>query len=474
MATKLKIILLLILFLISPASAKFICGETTSPQEISSSWYEVKTSPLSNENYFSTCLVSPSNNRYCCDLDIIKDLWGYQWKAGDIFSLKITDTSSGYFAPEKNITLTGQGYDVASNLILQKAIEIKYPNTTLTISKEPFPFQFKISPDCHNTTTSQENTSFGKNEISITTTCNKEYFTTEKTFFIIESITFQKTYSEFKGTSSKPKIGNLETETINLKGELSSSVENIKLKEYIPKSWEISEISNNGILQSSTLEYNVITWEITGDNFNFNYKIKSPDVGLIPEHFAFKTIIDEHELDSSTVQVYKILPLPLKPKILSGYVYSSKQLSKVSQELPLVFTSDSLSSALYSKKPKEDAAFNLLEQLYNGKLEKNLDFIKYYQIQTTLSPDERGKIVFEYEINKTLLKEKDYKEIGFFESKGGSLLRITGGVISSNENSIKYRFESDSPLDEIFILGEKNQRNIWNKILTFLSKIKFW
>ncbi|MBS3088084.1 hypothetical protein J4226_05825 [Candidatus Pacearchaeota archaeon] len=83
-------------------------------------------------------------------------------------------------------------------------------------------------------------------------------------------------------------------------------------------------------------------------------------------------------------------------------------------------------------------------------------------------------MVFEYEINKTFLEENNYKEIGFFEKNAGKFLKITGGVIGTTENTIKYRFESEDPLDEIFILAEKNSLTIFDKILNFLDKLKFW
>ena len=81
--------------------APFTGGKVISEEEISPAWFEVKAFLASDENKFSTCKVSPSNDKYCCDLDIIKDEKGYQWKPGDTFKTKITDAESGYFATEK-------------------------------------------------------------------------------------------------------------------------------------------------------------------------------------------------------------------------------------------------------------------------------------------------------------------------------------------------------------------------------------
>lgn len=475
MATRLKIIILLTLFLINPVTAKFICGEVSPAQEISPSWHEVEAFLAEDKTQSSNCLVSPSNNRYCCDIDAIKDKTNYEWSPGDIFKIKITETSSGYFATEKTIALTGEGYDIAPNLDLQKAIEITYPKATLTISNKNLPIETTVSNDCSETTRSQENTFFGENKISISTICNKEKFSREKTFFIIQNMSFQKTYSDFSGTTSKPKIKDSKTGTINLAGTLSSPVKNIELKEYIPNSWQVSEISNNGKLQYSTPEYNVITWEVNGENFNFNYKIKSPEVGLIQKSFTFKTFLDENSLDETTIQVYKIILVPFASSpSSSNHVYIPEKFSKVSPDLPLVFTSQNLSSALYSKEPKQNQALSLIESNYKGKLNKNFDLIKYYQVQTTLPPEEREKMAFEYKTEKDFLEKNNYKEIGLFKLKEDKFIKISKGESAQKEDSIIYRFESSEPLNEFFILAEKNKTSFWKKFLSIISKINFW
>lgn len=474
MDTKLKLILLLAMFLVSPASAKFICGEIISTDEISPAWYEVKTYPITNENYFSICQVSPSNNKYCCDLDLIKDKTGYQWKTFDIFETKITDTSSGYFASPKNLTLTGEGYDTSSILFLQKAITITSPNSTLTISKTPIPIQTNISNACINSTIPKTNLSFGKNNITIATTCNDEQFTLNKTLFIIQNITFQKTYTQFSNSKNKQKIKSTKTGTINLQANLSHPIENIPLKEYVPTLWEISNVSDNGIVEFSTPQYNVITWQVIGDNFNFSYKIKAPEIRLIPQDYIFKTQIDQYNLDETTVQVYRFIPLPFEQKTYKGeYTYIPEQLSKVSQGLPLIFKEQGVTAALYSTIPLQQGSFNLLNFLYKGKIDRQFDYLKSYQIQTTLNSTEQGKLILEYKTNKTFLKENNYKEIIFFEKYKENFSKITSTVTTSNDDTLKYRFESKKLPYEIFILAEKNSINTWDKILIFWDRVIF-
>ncbi len=467
MGTKLKLILLLSLLLINPASAKFICGEVHSMDKITPAWYEVKTYLTTAEIHSSSCKVSPSNNRYCCDLDVIKSKTGYQWKSGDIFEARITDTTSGYFATPQNTTLTGEGYDVAPKLILRKAIRITKPNTTLTISEILAPIQTNISSHCNNITLSKQNLSFGKNNIIILATCNNVQFALNKTFFYIQNITFQKTYPR--------KIRAEELSTISLQASLSHKLENIQLKEYVPVSWQVSNISSNGTIEKYTSYYNVITWQVNGDGFNFNYKIKAPEIGFIPEEFSFKTQVDEHTLEENKIKVYKLIPLPPKSKTShGGYVYTPKKLSKVSPGQALISQKEDLIAALYSTLPLQQGSFDLSSFIYDGKLDRKFYYLKSYQVQTTLNSTEKGKIIMEYSANKTFIEENDYKEIGFFEKHAGKFLRITGAVVASDRNTIHYRFESNESPSEIYILAEKNSLTILDRILNFWDSVKIW
>ncbi len=468
MDTKLILILLLIIFIVSPVSAKFICGGVVSLDNTTPAWYEVKTFLMTNPSYSSTCKVSPSNNRYCCDLDIIKDKTGYQWKTFDIFSVKITDKTSGYFASPKLIVLSGNGYDVAPVLTLQKAIKITQPNTTLTISENQIPIQLSIPNNCTNTITSQQNMTQGKNNITITTICNDEKFETSKIFYLLHDIEFKKIYPK--------KIRNKKSTTIKLQATLSNKIENIPLKEYVPSSWSITDISNNGNIEESTPQYNVITWQVTGNNFSFSYKAKAPKVGLFkPKQFTFKTILDKYNLEENQIKVYKFFPLPIKPSpYIGGWGYNPKIFSKVSEQFPLFFKNRGLTVALYSSKSIEQSSFDLLDFFYDGKFDRRYKYLKSYHIQTTLNSTEKGKMIIEYKTNKTFLKENNYKKIALFEKHKDKFIKITGAVIDSKDDIIQYRFETEKSPSEIYIFAEKNSLTILDKILNFLDRLKFW
>ena len=223
MDTNLKLILILTLFLISPASAKFICGEVIPTDQVSPAWYDTETHLKTNPTYSSICKVSPSNNKYCCDIDTILDRAEYQWKISDIFETKITDPASGYFAPPKNLTLTGKGYDIAPPLTLQKAMKITFPTSLLTISNNSLNATLNVSTSCPESNAPNSTPlTFGKNSLSFSAMCNDEEFTISKTFFIIQNITFQKKYLNFGNNPNNPRIKRTETGTITRKPLLTS------------------------------------------------------------------------------------------------------------------------------------------------------------------------------------------------------------------------------------------------------------
>lgn len=460
-------LLLIALLLISPVSAKFICGEVTSSDKTTPSWYEVKTYLYSTENYSSTCKVSPSNNKYCCDLEEIKEKTGYQWKSLDIFSTKITDKSSGYFAKSKNLIITGEGYDISPVLELEKAISIKSPNKTLIISDEPIKINATISKNCQNKTISQENSTYGKNELEISAICNDEEFKESKIFYQIKNIDFKKSMP------AKSKRG--KELSVSLQANFSHEVENISLKEYVPKSWEIVNISNSAVVENYGTEKKVITWKISGTNFTINYKIKVPESGIDSGYYNFRTQFDEYILDESQVQIYRIVPSPFKPKPQEeDWFYIPEYYSKVSRDLPLFYQEGNFTAALYSNHSLNSESLNLEPYNFQGMINRIYVYIKAYRIQTTLNSTESGKMVMEYLINKTFLEKNDYKKIVLFKKEGDSLVKITGEIIASNEDQIKYRFESDDAPAEIIIFAEKKSLSFKDRILNFLDKIGFW
>jgi hypothetical protein len=297
--------------------------------------------------------------------------------------------------------------------------------------------------------------------------CN---FSNKASFQMIEKIDFEK--------DLKYKLKNKKSIQISLKGKLSSSVSNLEFKEYIPTEFEITSISNNGRVESSTSNYNVIIWDLSGSNFNFKYTV----LPSLSGDFLFISELEGNILEETTTTVYNYIP-PFFHKGGSGssggassqfppFKYIPKNFSKVTENFPLIIKDENVIVAFYSKILKEKASFNLFKFIYEGNFNRTFKYIKSYTIETNMNSSERGKIKFEYEVNKTFLEKNDYKDIKFFTRKNGEFSPITGRAVSSKNEIIKYEFESDEPLSEFFIFAEKSKLSFRDKLMNWIDR--FW
>ncbi|MCD4771336.1 hypothetical protein K8R30_02865 [archaeon] len=297
--------------------------------------------------------------------------------------------------------------------------------------------------------------------------CN---FSNEVSFQMIEKFDFEKNLNF--------KLKNGKNTKISLKGKLSSEVSNLEFKEYVPIEFEITSISNDGRVESSTSNYNVIIWDLSGSNFNFEYTI-SPSIS---GDFSFISELENNILEETTTTVYNYVP-PFFQRSNSGnsggasskslpFKYIPKNFSKATKNFPLIIKDEDVRVAFYSKILKEKASFNLFKFIYEGNFNRSFKYIKSYTIETNMNSSERGKIKFEYEVNKTFLEKNDYKNIKFFTRKKGKFSPITGRAISSENEIVKYEFESDEPLSEFFIFAEKSKLSLKDKFMNWFDK--FW
>ena len=306
--------------------------------------------------------------------------------------------------------------------------------------------------------------------------CN---FSTKLNFQLIESADLKKEFQNKiqKGSEGKIKL-NLQT---------SSEISQIEFKEYVPKEFEISKISNNGKLSSSTANYNVITWNLTGQTFDLEYTVNPTVTG------DFNTIseLDKNLLEESWVNVYRLVPPIISPNPSKGgsvsgssgslsptkipttkpYKYEPENFSKITKSNPIIRKKENVLVAFYSNIFDDKAAFDLFQFIYEGDFNKTLDYIKSYSIQTNMKNQERNKTYFEYEVNKSFLDENNYKDIKFYTKEKNKLIPITGGVISESGNSIKYAFESPTPISEFHIFAEKGIVSFKQKIINFFKRI---
>jgi len=296
--------------------------------------------------------------------------------------------------------------------------------------------------------------------------CN---FSNEASFQMIEKIDFEK--------DLKYRLKNSENIKISLKGELSSEVSNLEFKEYVPIEFKVTSISNNGRVESSTSNYNVIIWGLSGSNFNFEYSISPSVIG----DFSFISELEGNILEETSTTVYNYIP-PFFNKGGSGgsggtsfsrppFKYVPENFSKVTGNFPLIIKDEDVKVAFYSKILKEKASFNLFKFIYEGNFNRTFKYIKSYTIETNMNSTERGRIKFEYEVKKTFLEKNKYKDIKFFTRKNGKFSPITGRAISSEGETTKYEFESSEPLSEFFIFAEKSKLSLKDKLMNWIDKL---
>ena len=365
---------------------------------------------------------------------------------------------------------------------------IEWQNTTT----ESFSFTYKIKPkpkflSCEmglegiglikkSMNEKLENTKFINGEEELIDISDKKFyidcnFSQKISFYIIEDINIKRnSESILKNQKSK----------IKLQIKLSQKIENVYLKEYIPKMFEVYDISSSGQLDESNPDYNMITWKVSGKNIDVSYRIKSLKLGTQ----EFFTELGGELISQSSVKVPTIIPTQkennggssssskkkniIPPKI---YKYIPENFSLSSPTNPLIAKQGNLLVALYPNLFKLKSSIDLYEFLYDGFYDRRLDYLKSYNILTNLNSTEKGKMLFEYEINKSDLESKNYKDIKFYSNNNGIFSPLTGRVVYSDDNSVKYSFESNESISKLFIFGEKQKLELRDKIIIFIEKV---
>src|SRR4030042_4450255 len=114
------------------AEASLACGQVNSTAGIEPQWMKVKIYGI-DKNKFTTCSVSPAENKFCCDIEAIYpplNLPVGSQMNGEIFN------EEGYFAGPVSLYTSGEGYDVFPLMNLKKAIVINSPGRVI-FSNEP-------------------------------------------------------------------------------------------------------------------------------------------------------------------------------------------------------------------------------------------------------------------------------------------------------------------------------------------------
>lgn len=475
---KLFFVLFFVLFFMGMSSAKFVCGEIVSDGVHLPSWYEVNISLVLNSSIMTTCQVNPYDFKYCCDIESLFDLYGYSWEVGDSFRAEIVDFDSNMIAGPVFVSLSSDSYDVVPKMELRKVFDIREPQSNVFISSEGnFFVDMNIFDGCDlgriiNSSRevlcedgcdyrSEFDLGFGFNELKFYASCGGYEFFENVSGFVISDFVVERSLDK--------KIKNKEGILVDLSLDISHSVEGVKFREYVPVFFDVIEISNGGELEVSTSNYNVIVWDLNGSVFDFSYSITP----MVSGDFSFISELDGNFGFEENVTVYDFVPPIGKSGGGSGgYFYRPKNLSRVSEDMGIVYEFEDLTAALYSKNFTDKGAFEIFEFNFSDKLyNRSLKLISGYLFETNLG-DNIGLISFEYDLGKDYLKENKYSDIEVygvgFENR---LFKLNGNVVLDDFGNEKFVSYDNDYFSKVVFFGVKEKLSLWDRILDWIWKV---
>ena len=311
------IIFLFMLFLSPLVSAKFVCGVVDDAYDVSANWESVRIFYEGVEDY-AYCDVSPSDNKYCCDMDEIESK---SWKIGDEVFSEVLNLESGYFALPVSIVLTGEGYDIFPELDLTKAIDIFSPVKSVIFSNDSFllianfssPYNYVeleknderdvLCLNCSFLNKSIE-LNFGFNELTLISSFNNNSFFENLDLWVVGSYDFERDFF-CDDCSGGVKQGSVVNMSLNL--NVSEDLRDVYFIEYVPAEWEILE--TDGEIREHGLDSNIIVWNFTGSQGSFNYKVQAPESGFFPNNYVFKSELGGSVLAEDDILVYEFVKI---------------------------------------------------------------------------------------------------------------------------------------------------------------------
>lgn len=297
---KLVIFLFVLVFTSYFATANFACGEI-NPGNYSADWLSVSINYRQSPMLKSSCDISPSNNKYCCDPRSIN---GVSWSIGKVLDARILD-NSGYFTESVNLTISGQGFDVFPLMELKKAVTIKSPNSSVILNNGSFrldlvssyPFRlvnYSISLNgltntselcnCTNQSLNYLNFESGKYQIIVYATDGRDTLYDSINFTLVDFLSFERKISceGCEGRRIPPNTLVNVTVHFNASHELFAD-----LYDYFPKDWGFK--GEEALILGNT--HNAIHWKIEGSSGEKSYLLRSPYIRY-PRKYTFVSAIN--------------------------------------------------------------------------------------------------------------------------------------------------------------------------------------
>lgn len=486
----------LFVFLLAGAQAKFVCGEVNQSDDgISPSWYEVRVFYYDILGNYSTCEVSPDDNRFCCDVDEIEQR---NWAVGNIMTAEILDNSTGYISYPVNVTLTSEGYDLFPSMELEKLINVTIEPSSFIFSEDlNFSFDFlflqefsnvdfrfngvdsNLCTNCNSSSYSSNGT-YGTNNFTVKLNYSGKEFSYVKSFSIIPDYNFSRKF--VCDGCGEGEVNRGKVVEVSLSLNFSHPVSNLAINEYVPNYWEVT-YPNKGSIYSSNENYDYVSWVFTGNSFSKTYKMDSPKGGSDSSFFSIW--VEDTLLEESEIILYNyvspILSNNRKSSIKSGtknqienYSFIPEVISKIDSIHPLVTEEGNLRMAIYPTIEVEEGKITLSPFEYTGKIyNRSLIYLESYLIQTNLKEEIFKNSTYEYSFDKNLFG--NYIDFRFFGlDKLGNLVPLNSKKVQKTDMTNDYVIYSGEPIKGFIVYGIKEKLTFWDKVVEFYWKIKAW
>ena len=460
MIKKILLVGLLLMFLISFTSAKAICGQVDdSNVDFSASWLNVRAFYLGGPETF--CEVSPEENKYCCDLDVLNE----NWEEGDLVFAEIY--LPNYFAGPTSVEVSNSPYDIFPNMSLKKAINVISPSKKFFLNAssiffnlsfaEPFEKVYilengnerALCEDCGNYYWN-ETISYGTTFIQIRAVKGEHTFYKNITLHNLENFDVHRSFSCEGCRGKKIKANKVVNVSINV--SLNPSVSGMKIEEFVPSDFEI--LGGQGL--NYNLEFNSLSWNVTGDSFEGEYSLMSPNVRGFPKIYSFMMKFEEEVINQQKVLVFKRIPFHFRflfryadPEDINSTFF--EKFHFVSPSEPFVYPDDGMLELAIFPLVEKETWFSIAKYDFGRVRGLRKKFVlSSYSIQYGLNNRELDHIFLDFKISENELRKMHF--LRFYGFYGGKWRRISPESYSFDEGFVHFRFNS-GPLKGFIVYG---------------------
>ncbi|MBR9704452.1 hypothetical protein GOV12_03515 [Candidatus Pacearchaeota archaeon] len=465
------ILIIFIMFItnISYVSANFVCGKLIDSEDnMSGSWQFIDLFYPDKPNYIMKCEVSPTGNKFCCEAE---GIYGKVWRIGDIINAEAINENSGYVAGPVSLVSSGEGFDVFPEMQLEKVIELNknisklyfLSESTINLDFSTYDLYNHLEIEINNNKSlicngcneyfGDVHFDFGMNNLKLFASDERYEFIENISFGMINDYEINRDF-DCKGCNNNNNKLKKKTEiAVNIGLNLSHDLKGMYLREFVPRDFEILEFSG-GEVRGFSDSHNVIVWKIDGNNFNFNYKIKSPDSHYISDSYDFFSELEEVRLDFETVRVRGLIPFFNEHHDLVYRRLSKKSYSRITPSRPLIIKpkNDYITRlALFPKTSLKNIGIGIYR---NISYDEFSHLISSYLIESNLGIGDIDKILVEFKIKKELIEKEELSSVELYIYDGLNWVLEDVTIYDENINYKYYRVEI-MPSFRFVIVGEK-------------------